>query len=440
MRRVLIPLLVSCALLRAQAAEPEPPEKVEKKIPFKQFPTLPDVIYYENFQAEKSFFLSANPTADGKIEANPAPLYPGVTDMVFKGGLPPWGAAKKQVMATLDLTMIRDAKLPDKTPCNLLYIAMNIYCDDSGDIEFRMTDGVSNWNEIRKAPKVKGWAPVTIPFTDFKAANKPVKAGSVFGKFHIIFTPKDVTKQPTLMVDDVIITMNQKPDSLLGQVRAFARQEADVMRTQNTHGFEYSTKTQELLEKSFTAKARNKKIVLVVASKAADAQTVCAQMTAAAAKAKVQGMTFQVAALPDGTPYNGIDDVRMFLPYSINKTNAGMMLVVLGMGEAFGSVHTSKYLDTAVDRALSLGCVPVFAGPVGGPTIGDKKARLDSFIVQTRNLCITRGTAWVDPAFALKKETTGFGTDGELNNAGLEKLSALTFIALKHVHDNFSFK
>lgn len=395
--------------------------------PYRQYPELPDVLYYEGFET------SAVTWKGGAVD----------TTVVQRPGNHSYKLAK--VKQDKDEVFTASVDLPVKFPAgmepNEVYIQFMLCTDQPGELSVKLKEG--DWEEKPRSFKTnKTWWPVLMKVAEFHKdkSPRPTKASS-FNGVALTYKLKASTEKAipekantekasteNFFIDDFIISYRTPPANLLPALAALEAKRATLVRSIGDHGFTFNPQIKETMQSVFKRlPARKARTVLIVGAKPKDTEDLVKGMNASPAKLKAQGLNFVAATGPDGSCLGGLDDMRTLLSYSARKNEAEMALLMLGNADAEKPGRPSENVRAVLERALEANCVPIVCLPPS-----EEGGKVNGFISSVNNACIALSLPWIDEGFGLKEVKNAF--DGkELAAPGLEKFSELAVLAIKHM-------
>ncbi|HYG76433.1 MAG TPA: hypothetical protein VEK08_15615 [Planctomycetota bacterium] len=405
------------------AGEPEA-LKVE---PPRPFPELRDVLWFEDFENPGTLFEK------GKIVTENSQMPGGHT---YELGEADWGRNEKFVWANVPLTR-SGAKIPGGMNPNQVMVQFMIWSDDTGEITIKCKHKDGDYEEKARPNKEKMWVPITIKFADMRNKNSMPKAEHVTDWLEILFRPRD-KKYPKVYIDDFIITGNAvRPMDVMPRVMLARKAVVELTRTVAKDSFSYSPHTQDLLKSALKSAGvrRKPKHVLVIGSTPGDSDDLVKALSTAAPKIKATGYTFNAATAPDGTA-GGLEDMRMLLPYNVQKENPESMLMVLSYADALRPGRPSESVRVVLERALGAGCVPIVVLAPAAPSLGkDEKTKVDAFNTGIVNVCIQLGVMYIDPNAANKSAPEAYDKN-ELSALGRDGMATVAAQAVRHLELN----
>jgi len=423
---LLIATLCPFASLRAgeDAPPPGPPEK-----PWRPFPEVQEVLFYEDFENPESL------GEKGKLVADAPGLPPG--GHCYELGEADWGKNEKAVWAPIAINKTK-LKVPGGTNPNQIWVQAMFWTDDSGDATFKFKHGSGEYEDTQRAIKEKTWVPVIMRFSDLHNKNGRPEAEQVANALEVIFRPRDKKKVPKVYVDDIIITTGGvKPADVLARAMMARKSVLDLTRSVARDGFNYSPHNQEVLKAALKAAGLRKKpkTAVVLGGKSGDADDLIKGMTAAAAKLKATGFTFTPASSPDGA-VGGVDDMRTMLPYNLAKENAEYAILALSYADSLKPGRPSESVRVVLERTLANGSIPVVILAPAAPSLKkEEKTKVDTFNNGVINLSLQMGITIIDPNLANKSAATAY-ENNELNAAGLDAVASVAAASIKHIDAN----
>jgi hypothetical protein len=423
-------LLAMAFALRAgeDAPPPGPPEK-----PWRPFPEVQEVLFYEDFENPE------NIAEKGKVVADAPGVAPG--GHTYELGEADWGKNEKAVWAAIGINKTK-LKVPGGTNPNLVWVQAMFWTDESGDAMFKFKHGSGEYEDTQRAIKEKTWVPVVMRFSDLHNKNGRPEAEQVCNAFEVIFKPRDKKKLPKVYIDDIIITTNGvRPAEVLPRAMVARKSVLDLTRSVARDGFNYGPHSQEILKAALKAAGPRKKpkSAIVMGVKPADADDLIKGINAATAKIKATGFTLAAAAAPEGT-VSGIDDMRTLLPYNLAKENVEYAVLAFGAADAMKSGRPSESVRIILDRTIAAGAIPIIVLAPSAPALKkEDKTKVDAFNNAVINVALQMGVTMIDPNLATKSAATAY-ENNELSAAGLEAVSGLAAASLKHIDANLFAK
>ncbi|MCY3020527.1 MAG: hypothetical protein NTW87_16015 [Planctomycetota bacterium] len=409
---LLLGLCMMPALLERQLAAGE-----EK--PYRQFPEMPEVLFYEGFEG-------AAPTwKPGKVDADTVPI-PGTHS--WKLGEAEWGKNDKWMTALVELPL----NIPGGVDPSQVHVFFQIWCDETGELVVKFKNG--DFEEKKTIAKYKMWCPISLALTEAMKDRKHPAKDSAIRQIEIDVKPRDKNKPCTVYVDDILVTVGVRPADILPRVLAMGAKAAAATRTVEKDSFSCSPQSIDILQGILKGLKGKKKprTVVVAGARGNDTQDLIKGLVANGAKVKAAGFNFIPCAGPDNSSAVGLDGMRAFLPYCLQKNDAEMVLLMLASEDANKPGRTGEGVRAVLERALEAGCVPIVCLPPN-----NDKGKPEAFHNTVANLCIQMGLPWVDSAACIKAAKDALDGGKELNAVGVEALSAVAIQAVKHMDANF---
>ena len=384
--------------------------------PYRQYPELPDVLYYEGFETAAVTWKGG--TVDSTIVQAPG-NHSYKLDKVKKD--------KDEVCTASGGVPV---KFPAGMEPNEIHIQFTLWTDEPGELSVKLKEG--DFEAKPHSFKTRFWCPVAMRVSDFiKDKKRPPKDASFTG-VELTYKPRVNDKTASVFIDDFIITYRTPPANLLPAMAALEAKRAALIRSIARDGFTFSPEIKEAMQIVFKRlpAARRVKTVLIAGSTPADTEELAKSVKASAAKLKVYGLNFVAAAAPDGSPLGGLDDMRTLLSYSVRKSEAEMALLMLSNADSQKPGRPSEGVKAVLERTLEANCVPVLCLPPSEE--GNEKGKLNSFINSLNNTCIELRVPCMDEGFGLKDAKDALkGKD--LAGPGLEKFAEVAAQAIKYM-------
>jgi len=400
----------------------EPPAK-----PWRPFPELNDVLWFEDFENPSTLFEK------GKV-ATENSLTPG--GHTYELGEADWGRNEKVVWTAAQINR-SGLKVPGGLNPNHIMVQFNIWADDSGEITIKFKHSAGDYEEKARPNKEKMWVPVTIKFADLRNKAGLPKPEQVAEWLEIIFKPRD-KKLPKVYIDDVIFTSNSvRPMDVMPRILSARKNVIELTRTVAKDSFNYSPHNQDMLKAALkTAGVRRKpKHVLVIGSTPSESDELVKALAVAAPKIKATGFAFNPVSTPDGTA-GGLDDMRLLLPYNMQKENAESVLLEMGYEDVMRPGRPAESVRVVIERALAAGCIPVVVLAPLSPSLGQgEKTKVESFNTGISNVCIQTGAVYIDPNAANKSAPAAYDKN-ELSAAGRDGVAAVAAQVVRHLELN----
>jgi len=430
-------MLCGCALGAAAGDAPQAPAVPEK--PHFPFPEFPAILYFEDFEGGESV-LSV-----GKVEDAPAVPTAGtpVAPVAPPPGPPAAGGGKAYLLGSVSLTNMPDktgsaaklslaqakVRVPGGNRTNQIILHFAAYAEDPGDLQLTFD---SKFNVRNPISATKKWIPLTVPFSEMIK----LQPADVISEIQFLFVPRTGKAYVKVYIDDILITNGvSKPAETLVLARAARKRIKDIERTAAKDGFTFVPQNQELLRAAIAGRAHiNKaKSVLVVGPCPPNTATLAKALTAAAAKAKLDGYTFTAAEAPDKSAVGGLDDMRRLLKHLLQKTLPQFVLLAPGYADAKCAGVPAESMRVVIERALAAGCIPLVSLP---PLVKDlpqgDKTKIEGFVNAVSNAWLPKGITLVEASSVLNNGPAPL-QDGELNQAGLEGVANVGVAAIKHL-------
>lgn len=421
-----------------EALAGEPPGVPEK--PWFPFPELPVVLWYEDFETGAPMFTL------GKIDDPPAgpavPGAPAAPAATLAGPLGSGGKAyllgevaitntdKKGAATKINLSLTK-VKIPNGIRLAQLALFANAWVEDPGDLQFtfQAKEKCAHREAVTTAKK---WTPITFPLSEVAR----LKVTDVVTELEVLYIPRNVKTYQKVYLDDILVASGvPKPADILPHVLRARQRVRGLERTTAKDGFAFLPQNQDALRNMLTASLRRKKAksVLVMGPCPGDGSAWVKALSAAAAKAKLVGYTFIPAEAPDNSPVGGLSDMRALLRYNLDKTQALLVLLVLGYKDTGGAGTPAESARVVIERALAAGCVPLVSlpPPVAALSPTDKP-RVETFVNAVSNVCTPKGVTVIEASSALKDVADPL-SQGELSAAAADGVAAVSAAALKHL-------
>ncbi|MGD0088518.1 MAG: hypothetical protein ABSE73_01230 [Planctomycetota bacterium] len=381
------------------------------------FPEMPEVLYYEGFET------SAVTWKVGKVDT--ATVQGPGNAHSFK-----LGETKKDNDKWWSGSTDLPVRFPAGMDPNEIHIQFMLWTDEMGEIGIKFKDG--DFSEKAHSMKVKAWCPVLLRLCDLTKDKKHVTKDASFRNVEVSFRPRDKNKTPNVFIDDFIISCGARPADLLPRLATLESGHAALIRSAAQDGFTFSPQIKEALQSALKHQtgSRKPKTVLVVGARSSDTNELVKGLEADAAREKAAGFNFVPAAAPNGFPLGGLDDMRTLLSYNIQKTEAGVALLMLGHADTLARGRPGDSTKVVLERILEAGCVPILCLPPA-PQKNDK-GKPDAFTSSVSNVCLELGVPWVDEGFCIKNLKNAMDKQ-DLSTAGVEALAGLAMQAIKHV-------
>ncbi|HLX61778.1 MAG TPA: hypothetical protein VKX17_10895 [Planctomycetota bacterium] len=449
--------LAAClAAVSPRAAEPDKNNTKDKETiqpsTWRPFKELPEVLYYEGFERnvvgyEHGKVVSEDPLPRNghgwKLESN--------KDEAF-------------VFLKLEKTPV---KIPQGFNPAQIYIQFSLYTEEAGTVAMKFIHANGDYSREVPVPKIKTWTSIMMKLADARNKDAHPEIDHLLKDFEIHVKPmKNHKDQPKAYIDDVVFTYNVKPDDLRPRLLLAEKKRLDMERMAERDGYVYSMPLNDFLKTSLkAAKVRVKaKHVVVMGATPELTKTWAGVMT----KLKENGYVFEAAEEPGAKPVGGMDDMRLLLPYALQK-EPEMALLFVGPDEVLAPGRPADKLRVIIQRTLEAGVVPVVCVPAPEkkepekaepPKADAPKAEKDkfekdkqerekqekerqekfaAFAKSAEELCTQYGAPMVDASF-LWRNAKGEIDPAKAPNATPEKLALLAMTALKHVHDSLAMK
>jgi len=408
MRLSILALLLSIIVVAAE-------EKEEKEPPFRPFPEMPEVLFFDGYEAG-GHSASKGGVSDEQAEA------PSRKSLKF--------ASYYQTGMHCTGSFGR-SKFPENLNPNQVFIQFSIWSSDQGKINVYFTNSKAGvYTDAHQYQKEKKWQTVTFKLTDLRLNNKPVPADTLMSSYEIRFTPRG-GEAPTVYMDNFCITANSRPELYMGKIAAMQGKTADIVRSGSKEGFNYTQQGNDALKaalKSARGAKRRPNTVLVIGGKPGEGEAVVKALQAAGPKAKVSGYTFVAAVSPDQSAVGGLEDVRTLLPYNLRKAEPEFVLMVFSNADGSAAGRNYDAVKASLERALEQGIIPIVIPPPPG-------GKADSFIGGVMRYCGELGAPCVDTGSVIKPVKDSM--DGaELAAPGLEAVCITALQAIKHTEAN----
>jgi len=424
---VLLLTVVSTSL----SAGEEPPLKAEPPgKPWRPYPELPDVLWYEDFETDSKLYGA------GKIiEGAPA----------YSGKCMELGAhehAKHEKLVWLEGKVnSTPLKIPGGLNPNAIFIQFMVWLEDSGEVRIKFKHAAGEYEEKVPVSKEKQWTPVICRFSDMRTKNGRPEAEHIAKSFEILFKPRDVKAYHKAYVDDIVITSTVRPPEILGALMSVRKAVVDLTKLPSKDGYAYSVQSQEVLKaivKANKAKPRKPKSVLVMGARETDTQDLIKGLSAAAPKIKAMGFQFTPSAAPDESPAYGLEDMRTLLPSALLKENPEVVFLMLSAADALRPGRPSESVRVILERTLESGAIPVVCLPASAASLDKKeKPKVDGFINSVTSLCLQMSVPYIDAGVAIKSAQSPFEKI-ELSASGVESVATIAAQVFKHL-DAFLF-
>jgi hypothetical protein len=313
-----------------------------------------------------------------------------------------------------------------------IMLHFTVYAEDAGDLQITFDGKHNARSNIGTAKK---WTPVTIPFSEMTK----LQASDVVTDIQFLLVPRFGSEYVKVYIDDILITNGvTKPAATLALARAARKHIKDLERTAAKDGFTFLPQNQEMLRAAIASRARMNKArtVLVVGPRPASTAALAKALTAAAAKARLDGYKFTAAEAPDKSEVGGLGDMRRLLKYLLQKTLPQFVLLAPSYADAKGAGVPAESMRVVIERALAAGCIPLVSLP---PLVKDlpqgDKPKIEGFENAVSNAWLPKGVTLVEASSVLNDGPAAL-QDGELSQAGLEGVANVSVAAIKHLETN----
>lgn len=423
-----------CAFAALGGETPEkPPEKV---VPVQQvyrpFKELRDVLFYESFEHGLTY---TDPNAGGKLTTN---------DQILPGGhflaLQAMNNNEHMVWARFDLTKTQ-LRVPNGFKPAELTVQLSAYADEPCEVTLKFLHAKGGFEKKETGPKVKTWSPVSMKLTEVRQDKKPPETDVLFTWLEVFFKPpKSAKKEPTVYIDDIIVTANNvKPEDVRPRLTIADKKRSEMERFLDRDGFTYSQQLNDYLKEQFKAQKvarKGQKNVLVAAATPEETQTWTKSLPGMVTKLKDSGYKFSAAheADSESAAIGGVSDLRVLMPYNLQKETE-LALVVLSIDEAMGPERPADKVRVILERALAVGTIPIVVIPA--PEKEDQVQKLAEFSTQMQGVCQKLGVPYVD-AKKLAANAKGEFDPKAITPVAQDKLMLLVMTALKHCHDSMA--
>ena len=434
-QRILCNVLLLVLLLSSgvRGADDPPPPKKEPAKPWRPYPEIPEVLYFESFEGETAGIWDKGSINDKVVQA------PGTHS--YKMTMLEWAKDNTQYIQA-DIAGLGPFKLLGGLRSSDVKIQYMLWVEVTARVETQFYEGTTLFKNNFHATKAQTWTPVTLDLATCEGSgSKRPTDKTVLNQLKIQVQPENA-KACTAYIDDFIITHVAKPADVLARVEGIDGKRGEVLRIAARDGFYFNYVAEENLQAAVKRGKGHKKpkTILVMTSKPGDMETLKAALPAAAAK--VHGgseFKFVFADAPDGTPATGLEDMHTLLQYNILKSDAEMALLVLGEADVSdGLVPGSETIRAIQERALEAGCIPIVCAAPGNMTANQKvRTNLDRLWSAVITASKATTVPWVDIGFAYKDNNAAL-EKGELTAIGIQSFAELSMKAIKHV-DTYVF-
>jgi hypothetical protein len=415
-------LLVLAATTLQAGEDPRPKPK-----PWRPYEDIPEVLYYESFEFGSGAWSKGG--VDDKVVQTPG-------SHSYKLG----AFEKETVWADGNLGSLSQWHLMGGLKPVEVKIQFMLWVENPGKLHLILGDDQVNASYYLNISKVQQWQPIALDAGDFYKGKDHATDKDNFPIFRITFIGQ-AGKQSTAYIDDVIFTLNAKPADVLPRVLAAESKRTEVYRLASRDGFSFDAKSQELVQSALKASKAHRKVktVLIMGSRAGEAEELKTAITAASAKMPgCTGFHFVTATAPEGMTPGGIEDIRTLLLYNLQKSDAEMALLVMGSADGASSdLPGSDGMKAIIDRALDYGCVPIFCLPVASLAGEKERTNVSRLNDNAASASKQLGTPVVDIGFVVHANAANADRT-QLTPAGVQSAATLMMQAIKHM-DSYVF-
>ena len=375
--------------------------------PFRPYPDIPDVLFYDSFE-----------NTDVKGLYNNASIYTNASTPPTPGSPPPLVAATGDKCLRINKSNENNTKkvnmslvsskarltLMGSLEANRTTVAFKYYSDTRCETWLVCHTGSGDYIDKQSLNDTKGqWLSAQFRLSDTRNKALMLKPDTVVNDIELAFFPKppNPDKFPVVMIDDLLFGYQTPAEQLMPLVLAKEMRNHSLEKTPEKDGFEFNAGGQSQIPTYIksTKLRRSRKTVLVVGGSAEQSQSLAKAMEANGPKKKFGGYKFPQGGDADGVAMGGMDDSKLLLPYAIQKSNAGWVLLQLAPEDALDK-KGSDALHTLLDRSLSMGAIPVVCLPAL-PDGGDR-LKIDNFNKTARALLSSMNLPWVEQSFVAK--------------------------------------
>jgi lysophospholipase L1-like esterase len=411
---------------RAAAAEPAPPPEAPKP-PFRPYPQLPPVLWYDDFSEKWSYYTEAKPTdvnPDLRQKGNPCLEMGPAWD---KNNKVQWIVVKPQTM---------NVKFPNGDKPQAVAVFFNVWIEETGEIKLKCVHKGGDYEDKIAVSKEKEWYPLTFKLGDMRNKASHAEPEHIIERMEIIYTPREKKEYKKVYIDDLLITTGlPKPQMVLPIVQKFRHEIVEMTKSYDADGYTFNAHSRERMKDIVKAGGRRKrnKTVTVFGPRPGDAAELAKGLASAAGKLKLNVYTFANGDIPDLGPTTGLEDARAFVASNVARSESDVVLLLLSASDAKLPGRPSEHVRLFVERAIEHGAIPIVCLPPEIPGLADKEKKdLDGFNNAVTNLCDNVGAPILNTTMALKSVPAAFdGTN--LNAAGLEAVANLAATAIKHI-------
>ena len=425
---ITLALVMACAF-GGEPAKPEPAKVLYKPQSTRPFKDIPEVLFYEGFEHAVTWIDSGKVTALESAQGGHA----------LKLEPAEWG--KNDHVTWMQGHFARtDLKIPAGIKPAEITVQAAVYCDEPGEVTFKFVHANGDYAGHAPVPKAKTWGFVTIKLSDVRNDKSRPDAEQLIDIFEIhVKPPKSRKETPTAYIDDILVTLNARPEDVKARVLAADKKRIEIERFPEHDGFAWSMQNNDNLKEQFKAQkiVRKKgKDVLVAGATPEQSENWARSLAAAAAKTPVAGYTFHAAREPgtNAKALGGLPDMRLFLLSNLQKDEAFTMLFI-GLDEALAPGRPADAVRVAIERALSMGSVTAVVVPA--PEKPEQLEALAAFTKSIQESCKKLNVLFIDASHLLPN-VSGKPDPKKLAPVPPDKLAELAVAALKHCYSSLA--